>query len=88
MEKLALQRRHIDGRQFSFLVGLERGFKMLVRRSQHAAQVLVDRGPQWLSGFFLRHYFSRATTKSGTHSRARLNSESASGAKAWRLCSA
>ena len=33
-------------------------------------------------------YFSRATTKSGTHSRARLNSESGSGARAWRLCSA
>jgi len=36
----------------------------------------------------MRRYFSRATTKSGTQSRARLNSESGSPARAWRLCSA
>jgi hypothetical protein len=33
-------------------------------------------------------YLSRATTKSGTHSRARLNSESSSEAKASLPCSA
>jgi hypothetical protein len=33
-------------------------------------------------------YFSRATTKSGTQSRARLYSESGREASAWRLCSA
>jgi hypothetical protein len=33
-------------------------------------------------------YLSRATTKSGTHSSARLNSDSGSGESALRLCSA
>src|ERR1035441_2054702 len=33
-------------------------------------------------------YLSRATTKSGAKSRARLNSESGNWARAWRLCSA
>ncbi len=91
VEKLALKRGNIDGGK----AGLSRlaasaAIEMRVGGSEQIAEVVINRGPQLvLWGTFAGGiYFSRATTKSGTQSRARLKSVSASGASAWRDCSA
>ena len=53
-----------------------------------AEKILKARGLSLVDREHGRRHFSRATTKSGTHSSARLYSESAIAASAWRLCSA
>jgi len=89
LKKLALQRSDVDGRQVRLAVGGECSIKRWIRGNE-PIEVAVNLRPHFLRGFDHRNgnYFSRATTKSGTQSNARLKSDSGKEASAWRDCSA
>ena len=90
-KKFSLKPRDIDCRKASLLIGQPRSFELVIGcgwgQADRQNSGLPRSTPLASIPPIGNLTLSRATTKSGTQSRARLNSESGSEASALRLCS-